>query len=85
MKTTNQSVKLQLRCLPGSARIEVTALGIGRVMFDPDHRVWHRAGQAGVSPAEFIRRWGLGRVESLITRLLRHEAKRRESYQRAQP
>lgn len=73
-----------LRCLPGSSWIEVTVPKLGSVMYDPKGKTWHRAGQGSLPPDVFIRRWGLGRVEGLIARLLRHDAKRRESYQQAQ-
>jgi hypothetical protein len=70
-------MKLQLRCLPGSAQIEVTVLKLGSVMFDPVKRVWHRAGQCSLPPSVFFHRWSGERIEVLITLLLRHDAKRR--------
>lgn len=71
--------KLQLFCLAGSARIKVSATGLGCVMFDPVKQVWHRAGQDEMSPTAFIRGWGVKTIEVLISRLIRHDAERRAS------
>lgn len=72
MKTvilTKPKLKVRLRVIPGSARIEVTFPGVTAAMFDPITERWHRAGPDQPNPVELLRHFGNIRLRNLEAKL----------------